>query len=132
MIHQILNSTREFFSGASHAVKLDSDIEKAELWGRHSDESKCVKFYDGVEVKYPRYKWSDSLSGKIFEIGSLYNRPITVNAFIYEINHRKIAVVTNQSQLVDHLMIDNWLEMLGYNSFNTATFSSFTYIFQGS
>lgn len=116
MMHPISGSVVDFFDGVDLIVKLDSDYEGDELYRRHSENSETSYLFQGKKLEYPRYKWKEGTLVKIFEIGFLNKRPVTINVYVNEINDCKVAFLTNQSQLVDFKMIDNFVDKLKIQS----------------
>jgi len=116
MMHPISGSIVDFFDGVHLIVKLDSDYEGDELYRRHSENSETSYLFQGKKLEYPRYKWKESCLGKIFEIGTLNKRPVTINVYVHQINDCKVAFLTNQGQLVDFKMIDDFVDKLKIKS----------------
>lgn len=89
----------KFIAGVSGAVEADG-------YARHS------LWQDWhYEPKYKRkLTWVSETMGMCPVIGHVDDRPVTLSMFISIINDKRILFWDSPSQVVDHKMIDEWLE----------------------
>lgn len=55
--------------------------------------------------------WEQISMGRMIQIGSIDDRPITVSMFYAKLNGHKVMFYYGCSQLVDHKMIEDWIQM---------------------
>jgi hypothetical protein len=80
-----------------------SDYERHSLWKEYSKE---YDQYDG------RVDWKEERRGYFYEIGRLDDRPVCVSVVFASVNGKRVAFYYGCSQLVDHKMIEEWLDQL--------------------
>jgi len=54
-------------------------------------------------------KWEQEMAGHMVCIGELDKRPVCVSIFYAKLNGKRVAFYEGTSQVVDHLMIEEWL-----------------------
>jgi len=74
------------------------------LWEKFSDEA----MYKNPH--FNKFRFEQMNPGVSQQIGTLDNRPVCISLFWWKINGVQIMVVEGTSQVVDHLMIEKWLE----------------------
>lgn len=71
------------------------------------------KFSDEAMYKHPdfnKFRFEQMNPGVSQQIGTLDKRPVCISLFWWKINGVQIMVVEGTSQVVDHAMIEKWLE----------------------
>ena len=79
-----------------------TDAERFFLW-KENDESK-------------RVSWEDIMRGYSIQIGTLDKRPVMVTIFYAMLNGKKIMFYEGTSQVVDHKMIELWIQHFSLNN----------------
>ncbi len=96
---------RELFNGVEYIVEA-SDNEQFHLWIDFSSES-------DRPMKGRTVKWVQENPGFSRQIGQINKRPIVVQGFYVRINGKRVLFYEGCSQLVDHVMIREWIEHHG-------------------
>lgn len=86
----------DFLDGVVGAVEANS-YEKYMLW------------YENQQSKY-RKTWVSNNMGLMEIVGYIDKRPVCISLFTSVVGSRKILFYYATSQIVDHLMIDEWLK----------------------
>lgn len=93
----------ELFKEVAFLVEATNQ-EYMGFWADFSHQSDHPRFKDKT------VKWEQESLGKSREIGKINGRPIVVDIRYARLNGRRVAFLEGCSQLVDHVMIREWLE----------------------
>ena len=81
------------------------------LEATHNEQFMFWKIYWHDKVNEGVTSWEEVGMGKCATIGYIDDRPICVTIFYAIINKAKVAFYEGTSQLVDHKMIEDWLDL---------------------
>lgn len=59
---------------------------------------------------HKKLSWEPSTRGEMIQIGSILDRPIVITLFVHTLQGHKVLFYNATSQLVDHQMVEEWLE----------------------
>jgi len=91
------------FKDTEFVVEADSYAMQS-LWERHSTQAMFPN------PKFNTIRWEQDSMGLSYTIGKLDNRPIAVSFFWSKLNSHLILFYHPTSQIVDHLMVEDWLK----------------------
>lgn len=95
------DSDKELFKDVVFLIEAN-DNESHLLW---------EKYHYKTDKDVPHVKlWEQEFSGYMIKIGELDNRPINVTLSYAKLNGKRILFYNGCSQLVDHKMIEDWLQ----------------------
>ena len=97
----------ELFKDVMFLVEADS-YASHNLW--------VYYFYEPRKGVIPAKIWEQVSLGHMITIGTMYKRPICISIFYSIIDGKRVMFYEGCSQLVDHLMIENWLKHFTLNS----------------
>lgn len=86
---------KEFLEGVVGVVEATS-FEKMKLWDQYKNEKKV--------------SWVESGTGYLETVGTILDRPVCLSMFTNVVDGHKILFIEATSQLVDWVMIDEWLK----------------------
>lgn len=89
------------FDSTEYMVEATS-FEKYALWKMYSNEAL-------YKNKHNVIKWEQG-SGRMYTLGELDGRPITVCFFWDKLNGHNICFYEATSQVVDHELVEEWLD----------------------
>lgn len=92
---------KDLFKDVEFLVAANSN-ERHNLW-------EMYYYYLNLD-KPPIKTWEQELAGESIQIGTIDKRPIVVATFCAKLNGHRIMFYYGCSQLVDHKMIDEWLQ----------------------
>lgn len=89
---------QKFLDGVAGVVMATRE-EQQQMWERwHRGEIAWIK------------SWVSGSSGPLVTIGELAGRPICLSLLVATINGQRILMADATSQLVDHALVDQWIE----------------------
>jgi hypothetical protein len=91
----------ELFKDVEYLIEASS-FEQFQLWKNHGNGS------DSNEQ--PIKNWTEDLRGQIITIGKIEDYPICVSISYAILNGHKVLFYNGCSLIVDHEMIDEWLQ----------------------
>jgi len=83
-----------------------ASYEKHVLWSQHSHQGSL----NSSIGKLPKFEWVQDHQGRMIKVGELGGRPVIVTFFWFTIDGVLVAFWEATSQVVDHKMIEEWLE----------------------
>lgn len=96
----IKDDTETYFKDVVFLVEADSFAQHA-LW--------LTRFHGG-RLGREIESWEAEGSGYAITIGHIDRRPVVLSLFYAKIEGRRVCFFAGESQVVDHRMIDEWLE----------------------
>lgn len=93
-------------------AKLFKDVEFLIEANHNEQHSLWREFHYRPQYEFLYVKnWEQISMGRIIEVGTVDNRPIVISIFYAKLNGKKVMFYYGCSQLVDHKMIDDWIQM---------------------
>lgn len=99
----------EKIAGTVVLVEANSN-ETSDIWERFAKDGKRCKCTCDICTRTKRYPWTQITPGYWETIGKLDNRPVCVSIFWVRISGYLIAFWEVTSQVVDYVMVNDWLE----------------------
>ncbi len=93
---------RQRLAETKFVVKASSD-EMQLLWEKFCKQSM-------YKTELTKYDWEQLNPGRVLTLGELAGMPVCVSVFWFKINGIMVMFIEGTSQVVDHRMIDKWLE----------------------
>jgi hypothetical protein len=90
------------FKDTEFVVEADSFARLA-LWERFSTEALH-------KTELNTINWQQDSMGTCYQVGSLDNRPVNIDFVWAKLNNHLILFYHACSQVVDHKMVENWIE----------------------
>lgn len=97
----------KLLDGVVGAVEATS-YEKHMLWQEYAQEA--LKLREGGPDRRIRYPWKEGLSGLGHGVGEIDDRPVCLSLLVDTIASHRILFWHCTSQVVDYVMIENWLD----------------------
>jgi len=83
-----------------------NSYERLQLWKEFSKEA---QEQEDVRPR-PRFKWEQESYGFMVDVGEVNGMPVVLSGFFALINERRIMFYNATSRMVDHRMVDAWLD----------------------